>query len=363
VAAETQSRAAFIWVNSESDGLELIVITPGSLPQYFWVPEAKSEELEATAEALAKQVSAPRQRRFDRYLPTAQALYRWLVKPLESVLQPRRIDTLIFCLGPRLRTLPLAMLHDGQQFLIEKYSVVRVPAFKLTDMGYSSLKDSQVLAMGASQFQDLAPLPAVPLEIQAIAQSLWPGQFFLNQAFTVSNLQAQRRREPFRIVHLATHADFQPGEIRNSFIQLWDQRLTLDQISTLNLGSPPVDLLVLSACRTAIGDRQAELGFAGLAIQSGAKSAIASLWSVSDAGTLGLMTEFYRQLRTAPTKAIALQKAQLALLHGQVRLEEGQLPSLRTINPNLSALPFELESEDFHHPYYWAAFTIIGNPW
>jgi CHAT domain-containing protein len=130
----------------------------------------------------------------------------------------------------------------------------------------------------------------------------------------------------------------------------------------LRWNDPPVDLLVLSACQTAIGDKDAELGFAGLAVQAGVKSVLASLWSVSDEGTLGLMTEFYRDLKTAPIKAEALRQAQLAMLKGQVRLEAGQLHSLRgsiSLPPALAAL----ENENLSHPYYWAAFTVIGSPW
>ena len=82
-------------------------------------------------------------------------------------------------------------------------------------------------------------------------------------------------------MHLATHATFSPGSVNQSYIQFWDQQLRLDQLKQLNLQVPVVQLLVLSACRTALGDPQAELGFAGLAVQSGAKAAIASLWSVS----------------------------------------------------------------------------------
>lgn len=124
----------------------------------------------------------------------------------------------------------------------------------------------------------------------------------------------------------------------------------------------PVELLVLSACETAIGDREAELGFAGLALQAGVKSALASLWFVNDEGTLTLMSEFYRDLRTAPIKAEALRQAQIAMIKGQVRLEKGQL---HTPRDNIK-LPPELAragNKSLSHPYYWSAFTVVGSPW
>ena len=136
----------------------------------------------------------------------------------------------------------------------------------------------------------------------------------------------------------------------------------LAAIVTLGVYNPSVELLVLSACRTALGDEQAELGFGGLAAQAGVKTALASLWYISDQGTLGLMTEFYQHLKTAPIKSEALRQAQIAMLKGQVSIENGQLRS--SIGP--VPLPPELAgltNQTLSHPYYWSAFIMIGNPW
>jgi CHAT domain-containing protein len=216
--------------------------------------------------------------------------------------------------------------------------------------------------MGADEFTDQDPLPAVPVEISAIAGQLWPGRNFLNAAFTLDNFKRVRGTEPFGIVHFATHATFQSGTPSESYIQLWDRKLGLDQLRELGLNNPPVEMLVLSACNTALGDPEAELGFAGLAAQAGVKSALGSLWSVSDEGSLGLMTSFYDRLKTAPIKAEALRQAQLAMLKGEVQLKDGQLVSGDRRFP-LSAELQELGDRDLTHPYYWSAFTLIGNPW
>jgi CHAT domain-containing protein len=121
-----------------------------------------------------------------------------------------------------------------------------------------------------------------------------------------------------------------------------------------------VELMVLSACKTALGNEEAELGFAGLALQAGVKTALGSLWSVSDEGTLALMTNFYQALKQAPIKADALRQAQLAMIRGDVRMENGKLTG-SGFRGNLNA---ESEkSTDFIHPYYWSAFTMIGSPW
>jgi CHAT domain-containing protein len=297
------------------------------------------------------------------YLASAQQLYQWIIAPLEPDLKALGIDTLIFCMDAGLRTIPMAALHDGKQFLVENYSIGSIPSVSLTNTRYNPVKDAQVLAMGASKFQQLPPLPAVPVELDVITQQLWKGKSFLNEGFTLNNLKSQR--QPFGIIHLATHADFQPGDASNSYIQLWDSQLKMNQLRQMRWNQPPqVELLVLSACRTAVGDVEAELGFGGLAVQAGVKSALASLWYVSDGGTLALMSEFYRQLSQPDVtiKAEALRRAQIAMLRGQLRLEEGELrgPGFRGSIP----LPPELEgNQDFSHPYYWAAFTMIGSPW
>ena len=362
IAIQTGKKPALIYMVPRPQHLELILITPGSQPIHKRVLPANREALLQQVKELRSAITNPRFRDTNRYLPAAQQLYQWMIAPLEADLQAQGIDTLLFCVGEGLRTLPLAALHDGQHFLVEKYSFSRIPAFKLTDTIYGDLRNSPVLAMGASEFKDQNPLPAVPVELSAIRKNLWRGKSFLNQEFTLANLQSQRASQPFKIIHLATHAVFQPGAPSDSYVQFWDTRLTLDKMRQLRWNNPPVELLVLSACQTAIGDKNAELGFSGLAVQAGVKSAVASLWEVSDEGTLGLMVEFYRDLKTAPIKAEALRQAQIAMLKGQVRLEEGQLHNSRgsiSLPPALATL----ENENLSHPYYWAAFIVVGSPW
>jgi CHAT domain-containing protein len=362
IATQTEKKSAVIYLIPRSQRLELVLITAQGQPVYKRVLEAKREVLLKQVQELNNFVVNPVYRNNNRYLSSAQQLYRWMISPIEADLQAQGIDTLLFCVGEGLRTLPFAALHDGQQFLVEKYGFSRIPAFKLTDTVYADLRNSQVLAMGASEFKDQNSLPAVPLELAAIRKNQWQGKSFLNQDFTLTNLQSQRTSQPFRIIHLATHAEFQPGVSSNSYIQFWDTKLTLDRMKHLGWNDPIVELLVLSACRTALGDKDAELGFAGLAVQARVKSVVASLWNVSDQGTFALMAEFYRNLKTAPIKAEALRQAQISMLKGQARLQDGHLQSARG-NITLPSLLAQLENEDLSHPYYWAAFTVVGNPW
>ncbi len=362
IATQTGKKPALIYMVPRPEQLELVLITPEGEPIHKRVQEAKQENLKMQGKELTQAILHPALRSNRGYLPAAQQLYSWMIEPLEAELQAQGIDTLLFCVGGGLRTLPFAALHDGNQFLVEKYSFSRIPAFKLTNAIYTDLRSTPVLAMGASEFKDQHPLPAVPVELSTITKKLWQGKSFLNQEFTLDNLRSQRASNDYKIIHLATHANFQPGEPSNSYVQMWDTKLTLDQMRKLGWNSPPVELLVLSACKTAIGDQQVELGFAGLAVQARVKSAIASLWDVSDAATLGLMTEFYQHLKKAPIKAEALREAQIAMLTGQVHLTGGQLHTSKgtiPLPPELAALG----NQDLSSPYYWAAFTMIGSPW
>lgn len=361
----TGVKPAIVYVWAKANNLELVLLLPDGKNIFKSIPASRETVLQVAKE-FTNAVRSPRRLINADYKQPGEQLYQWLIAPLAADLELHKIDSLAFSMDAGLRTLPLAALYDGKQFLVEKYSLGLIPSLSLTDTRYSNIKDARVLAMGASKFPekyDQNPLPAVPLEISTIVGKIWPGLSFLNEKFTLPNLREKRQQE-YKIIHLATHGEFQPGGAENSYIQFWDTKLRLSELDELKLSNPQVELLVLSACTTAVGDEQAELGFAGLAVNAGVKSALASLWYVSDAGTLGLMTEFYQQLRVAPIKAEALRQAQLAMLRGEVRLEDGYL--VRSGNRQALPLPGELTArgdKNLSHPYYWAAFTMIGSPW
>ena len=375
IEAQTGKRAVIIYalafrfdsseVPAENEGhLELLLVMPEGPPIAKTVPEAKSSDLERKLKLFRTTVQDAST---EYYLPASKQLYDWLIRPLEGQLEELEIDTLIFAMNGGLRLLPLAALHDGEQFLVEKYSLGSVPSVSLTDTSYRSVQETQALAMGASEFPGTAlqPLPAVPVELAAVSDTLWQGEDFLNQAFTLSNLRQMRQRYPFEIVHLATHASFQFDQNSSPFIQLWDGRMDLDDMRKLQwYNQSMVELLVLSACETAVGDYANELGFAGLAVRAGVKSALASLWQVSDTGTLALMTEFYHHLgeEDVTIKAEALRRAQLAMIRGEARIENGQLVG----NWGAVPLPANLTRNGdrfLSHPYFWSGFATIGSPW
>lgn len=343
-----------------TDQLELILVSSSHSVIRHQIEGVTRDRVLKVVQQFQRTITNPRRPR--AYLASAQQLYQWLIAPLEKDLQAQKINNLVFIMDAGLRSLPMAALHDGTRFLVERYSMGVMPSLALTDTHYANIRNKQVLAMGASEFTEQKPLPAVPVELSAIAHQLWQGKSFLNQNFTLNRLEQAHSSAQFGIIHLATHASFEPGNLKNSYINLWNSKLGLDQLKQLKLGDPPVELLVLSACRTALGDREAELGFAGAAVLAKVKTVLGSLWEVNDEGTLGLMMSFYQQLKEVPIKAEALRQAQLSLLRGQVRLEGGKLIANRsylTLPPQLA----QLKDKDFTHPYYWSSFIMIGNPW
>ncbi|MBC6417650.1 MAG: CHAT domain-containing protein [Prochloron sp. SP5CPC1] len=379
---QTGEKPGFIHISSQTDQIELFLVVPQSSDKVTvsnsltaqsssfiireTVPDVANKELLSLVRKFQRDVSKKRNPR--RLLQSSQQLYQWLIAPIEDELKAQGIEVLVLSMDSGLRGLPVAALHDGEQYLVEKYALAIVPCFGLADIGYTDIRDTQIIAMGASEFTNLNPLPSVPLELATIAGKIWSGKYFLNREFTVENFTRQNQQQSFGIIHLATHGEFKPGRPENSYIQFYDRKLTIPQFRQLatELGwidadTAPIELLVLSACRTAVGDEMAELGFAGLAVAAGVKSVLASLWYVSDAGTLALMTEFYSQLSQAPIKAQALRRAQLAVLKGEVYIENG---FLYLSNGERMPLPPEIVSQsnlDLSNPFFWSAFTLIGN--
>ena len=357
------------------------MVLPGAEPAYASVPIPQAEMLQ-TVSLLRRNLTNKLLQRTNEYLEPAQKLYQWIFAPLETELEAAGIDNVAFSMDAGLRSLPIATLHDGDRFLVEKYGFSILPSLNLTDTTYQSLRDASILAMGASTFEDLPPLPGVPLELSLVTRGqerqagsasdriprdTRAGTAFLNESFTFDNLATHRERNAFPIVHLATHARFAAGNPEKTYIHLWQERMPLDRLRELRWYQPPtVELLVLSACQTAVGGEESELGFAGLALQTGVKSVLASLWSVSDTGTLALMGEFYEQLlRGEDTiKAEALRQAQLAMLRGEIYIEDGVLRFSHAdipLPPHPDGRPWQ--EEDFSHPFFWSGFTLVGSPW
>jgi CHAT domain-containing protein len=272
------------------------------------------------------------------YLTQAKQLYDWLIKPLEPLFANSKIDTLVFIPDGALRNIPMAALHDGQKYLIEKYAVAVTPGLTLMEPRAFKKENIVLVANGLSDgVQGFTPLQFVPQEVNNL-KKLFGGTELMNKEFVKTNIEKEFAQENYSIVHIASHGHFD-SDAKKTFVLTFDSKLTLDELEQLirpsQLRDKPVELLTLSACQTAAGDDRAALGLAGVAIKAGARSAFATLWFVNDQSSASLVSDFYTQLRDHPdiSKAKALQTAQVRLLTDQ----------------------------RYAHPCYWAPYLIIGN--
>jgi CHAT domain-containing protein len=272
------------------------------------------------------------------YLAPAQALYERLIRPLERDLDAAAVDTLVFVPDGPLRTIPLAALHDGEGFLIDRYAVATVPGLDLLDPRPVATTAVTPLLNGLTEsVQGFPALPYVAGELATIAE-LYGGKVLQDEEFVVPEFGESLAQTPYSVVHIASHGKF-AGDPKDSFLLTFDGRLDMDGLEEFiklsRFRDEPIELLTLSACQTAAGDDRAALGLAGVAIKAGARSALATLWFINDQASSLLVSEFYRQLsaRPTPTKAKALQEAQ------------------RQIRADLR----------YRHPAYWSPFLIIGN--
>jgi CHAT domain-containing protein len=292
-------------------------------------------ELRQTLTAFRKQLTSLGNPR--RLRASGLVLYEWLIKPLATELQARDIHTLVIVPDEALRTIPFAALYDGQDFLINRYAIVITPGLTLTDPEISASEGHQALLVGLSEsVQGFGKLPYVSDEIRGVAL-LYGGTQLVNEAFLKNRVQAEFKRIPHSIIAFATHAQIH-SDPRQSFLLTYDDKITLDELDrfvrTGQFRDQPVELMVLSACDTAEGDERAALGLAGVAVKAGARSVMASLWSVNDASTARLVPVFFEHLKNPNlSKAQALQRAQQLLL----------------------------ADVEYQHPFYWAGFVLIGN--
>lgn len=319
-------------------------------------------------------------------VPDAQELYRILVGPVAQDLDGAKAETLMWSLDDVLRYLPIAALHDGHEYVVEKYkNEVFTPASSLTDQ--PDMKTFRGLGLGVSKsYGDFSPLPSVPEELRRIIRDsstsdpngVLPGQTMLDESFTEDSMK-KALEQNFPIVHIASHFAFAPGNETKSFLLLGGTDPQGEHLSLAEIRKDPgftfaeTVLLTLSACDTAVGGAEGdgrELdGLGRLAQQKGAKAVMATLWSVSDRSTGLLMQEFYRYWTTTvgTPKAEALRQAQLDLLRGQLK-PGGAIQDKadsdgkkRIADARGVATVGTTARASYAHPYYWAPFILIGN--
>lgn len=332
---EIASHTAILYPIMLEDRLELLLTLPDGLQQVtIDIPAASIiAETRHFRQLLEKRTTR-------QYLRPAQQLYEWLVNPIRKELQRQQVETLIVVPDGALRTIPLGALYDAdsKQYLIEQYAVAYTPGLFLTDARALPRENLQVLLNGLTVgIDDFPPLPNVASELEQIHSLYEDSTILQDEDFIVSNVEGALQKTPYSIVHIASHGQFS-SDRNETFLLAYNEKLSIDRLEDLmglsQYRQQPVELLALSACQTAAGDDRAALGLAGIAVKAGARSALASLWFVSDEATTELIADFYRELANPQiSKARALQ-------HAQVKL---------------------LQDRRYRHAGYWAPYLLIGN--
>ncbi|MFN6496720.1 MAG: CHAT domain-containing protein [Nostoc sp. DedQUE01] len=330
-----QSAATVIYPIILPDRLEVILSLPEQGLRHY-ATKISQPEVEEVIEQLRENLEKPFTTPEGKLL--SAKVYDWLIRPVEAELAQSQVKTLVFILDGALRNVPIAALYDGNNYLVEKYSIALTPGLEL--LGPRPLRQSKLktLAAGLTEARHgFSSLPNVSDELKTIESEV-PSEVLLNQTFTSAALRKQIDSVPFSVVHLATHGQFS-SNADETFVLAWDKPIKINELKDLlrsreQTTPEPIELLVLSACETAEGDKRAALGLAGVAIQAGARSTLASLWSLDDESGARLVGQFYKELATKQvTKAEALRQAQLSLL----------------------------KDPDYRHPVHWAAYVLLGN--
>jgi CHAT domain-containing protein len=318
---------------------------------------ARHLQLPLTRTALARQTLALRhclERRCEQDLTLSQALYQAVMAPALRLLpvsaKPQHLD---IAADDVLRYLPFAALHDGQRYLVERFSLSM-------DSGLPDAKEAAAqprqgaLGLGrslASEDGRLAPLPAVRRELAALQQHTG-AQLRLDPDFTAESLQAALEAGP-ALVHLASHFVLDPAGREQSYLLLGDgQRLNLVELGRLPWAG--VQLAVLSACETALvlddsttsrrGRGREWLGLAATLRGAGVQQLMATQWRVADDSTADWLSTFYAQPPWQAPSSRARARA--------------------TLNPALLALAQRRWLQLYRgqaraHPHFWAAFTWV----
>lgn len=337
------------------DRAAILLTLPNQKSYFQWIKQKNGQNV--TISQLNELIQSFRQslidasKDFDYNTKLAANLYELVVAPFDKYINPENIKTLVFVQDGFFRSIPMAALYDSNQkkYLIEKYATATTPSLRLTAPKKLTTKTSRALISGVDRAanidgQKFSALSHVDREIKSVQQVFSNTEILLNQNFTLDTLRQQLNETVYPIIHIATHAQFGVLPEDTFLVAGNNQKLTISDLEKVlredSGGINSIELLSLTACETAVGDERATLGLAGIALQTGVRSALASLWSLPDESTSILVKEFYQNLRAGKSKAEALQQAQIKLLQAK----------------NLEAI-----DDKYDNPGFWAAFIMIGN--
>ena len=346
--------------------LDFTLILPDLVPQGRRV-EINSKQFRVLLRKLYTSLSTQQDLRISDPNSASRRLFDLLISPVLPLIEEQKITTLLIAADRGLQGVPFSALSDGEQFFGGRFAFSLTPSLALTNFNKSDLKEGdRLLALGVSEFTGLSPLPLVPQEIERVETSGEKDRY-LNNEFTPNILLEQAADPRYSHVHVSTHANFVPGGPSRSRLYSGTEPISLDQLAKLRTARQgvPLELIVFSACRTALGDSDSELGFSGLALQAGAKSAVGTLWYVDDLVTSAYFIQMYKYLKQGIPKAESMQLTRQSFIRGLIRSEDDRLLGVdgTPLLTGLSQTQQRLISHRITHPFYWAGIQLMGTPW
>jgi CHAT domain-containing protein len=356
---------------SRGDGtLDLLYLPPQGDVQ-GWRLDVPEVRLRSLIARLQEQLSRMEQTDLETPGTASAQLSQLLLQPLLPSLRKDGINALLLSVDRGLQGIPYAALPVAPGVLLgDAYALTLTPSLGLTNLAATAgmAVQGRMLLGGSSRFPNgLADLPLVRQELQTLAAEN-SSDLLLDSGFTDRSLLRAAGSTNYRRVHLATHALFRGGQPTVARLYTSSGELNLSDLARSLREGPSrggLDLLSLSACRTALGDEQSELGLVGLALRTGSRSALGTLWFVDDAVSAAFFVEFYRQLARGLPKDEALRVTRLAFRQGTIRLQGDRLvdAQARTLVAGLSPGDRRRLIEGLRHPYFWAGMTLSGSPW
>lgn len=265
----------------------------------------------------------------------AEQLGELLVKPLNLPADARLI---VVPHGP-LHYLPFQALRVDGHYLIEQHPISVTPsasiAMQLIRRG--TVMNGSLTAFGNPDVAPQYALPGSEAEVKALAAAFPGTQLFLHDQATKSRFEANAGKTS--LIHIAAHAQADTIDPLYSRILLANENGKVDFLEAhevLGLNLDKVSLVTLSACESGLGrvaDGDEVLGFTRSFLSAGSSGLIVSLWPVSDDATKLLMSTLYGELARGSDVQVAMQRAQLAVLH----------------------------TKGMDHPFFWAPFDVIGD--
>jgi len=350
--------------------LDLLYVPPQGDVQ-GWRVEVPEARLRSLIARLQEQLSRMEQPDLESPGTASAQLSQLLLQPLLPSLRKDGINALLLSVDRGLQAIPYAALPVAPGVRLgDTYALTLTPSLGLTNLAASAgnPRPGCMLLGGSSRFPNgLADLPLVRQELQTLAAEN-RSDLLLDTGFSDRSLLLAAGSTNYRRVHLATHAEFRGGRPTVARLYTASGDLNLSELARSLREGPSrggLDLLSLSACRTALGDEQSELGLVGLALRTGSRSALGTLWFVDDAVSAAFFVEFYRQLARGLPKDEALRVTRLAFRQGTIRLQGDRLvdAEAKTLVAGLSPGDRLRLAEGLSHPYFWAGMTLSGSPW